>query len=36
MEEFEAYQKHPELIAFLNGPNILAKQISKTRFNLRC
>lgn len=27
MEQFEAYQKHPEHIAFLNGPNKLAKRV---------
>lgn len=27
MEQFETYQKHPEHIAFLNGPNKLAKRV---------
>ncbi|WP_413531995.1 Dabb family protein [Empedobacter brevis] len=27
MEEFETYQKHPQHIEFLNGPNKLAKKV---------
>ena len=27
MESFETYQKHPQHIAFLNGPNKLAKRV---------
>ncbi|WP_282628117.1 Dabb family protein [Empedobacter sedimenti] len=27
MEQFEAYQKHPQHIEFLNGPNKLAKRV---------
>ncbi|MBW1617690.1 Dabb family protein [Empedobacter falsenii] len=27
MEQFEAYQKHPQHLEFLNGPNKLAKRV---------
>ncbi|MDH1881272.1 MULTISPECIES: Dabb family protein [Empedobacter] len=27
MEQFETYQKHPQHIEFLNGPNKLAKRV---------
>ena len=27
MEQFEFYQKHPDHLAFLNGPNKLAKRV---------